>query len=167
MWRSTFSRDLLLLFRPVGGGQQRWNITVGRDRVEFHPRFLQHGGHQPVWCHQNHVGLPAAGPSQQRCSPLHKISFFHPPHVLAAPLCSPHSGLCFRRSDGFHLQHLLLFHLPEHGCLQRVQERPGGLRRLSAVGDGQLRSQGLSSWTSSCSCSSSSSWVWGGCSPAC
>lgn len=58
---------------------------------------------------------------------LHRISAFGP---------------CHQRSDGLHLQHLLLLHLPEYGGLQRVEERPGGIRRLPQGWNGQLWSEG-------------------------
>lgn len=63
MWRSVPCQSWV---RPLGGREQCWNNAVGRDRMEHHQGFLQHGGHQPVWFHQNHDRVSATSPSQQR-----------------------------------------------------------------------------------------------------
>ena len=49
---------------------------------------------------------------------------------------------CLCRSDGLRVQHLLLLQLPQHGSVQRVQEGPGGLRRLLESGNGQFWCEG-------------------------
>lgn len=63
MWCSVPCRSWV---RPVGSREQCWNNAVGRDRMEHHQGFLPHGGHQPVWFHQNHDRVSATSPSQQR-----------------------------------------------------------------------------------------------------
>lgn len=73
-----------------------------------------------------------------------------PAVVLLGMLSTGFVLLC--RSDGLHLQHLLLLHMPEHGCLQCVQERPGGFCRLSEGGDGEFWSKGIRRRFCSASC---------------
>lgn len=121
--------------------------------MEHHQGFLQHGGHQPVWFHQNHVGLSPISPSQQRSVQIPAASscFFSVFSTGFVLLC---------RSDGLHLQHLLLLHLPEHGCLQCVQERPGGFCRLSEGGDGEFWRKGIRAPCPPLSWTFSFSWVW-------
>lgn len=50
-------------------------------------------------------------------------------------------SLCYR-SDGLHVKHLFLLHLPERGSIQCVKERTGGVRRLPEGWNGQLWSEG-------------------------
>lgn len=46
------------------------------------------------------------------------------------------------RSDGFHVEHLCFFQFPEHGSIQRIKERPGGLCRLLEGWNGQFWCEG-------------------------
>lgn len=46
------------------------------------------------------------------------------------------------RSDGFHVEHLCLLPLPEHGSVQCVKERTGGVCRLLEGRNGQFWCKG-------------------------
>lgn len=71
---------LLHFVRPVGSCEQRWNLRLGRDRMEHHWRFPQHGRHQPVWQHQDLYCISAFGPRHQRSA--HNSPTSHCLHIL-------------------------------------------------------------------------------------
>lgn len=64
--RTVWSCEFYTFFRPVGGRKQRWNLRLGRDRMEHRWRFPPDGRHQPVRRHQDLHRLPAFGSCRQR-----------------------------------------------------------------------------------------------------